>query len=200
MGFRLPRHSGTLLIVALAVVIIFSFSTLFGQQTISDQVAQRYEIPPSFNGHRVLFGLNLAFVLSMALLSAGTILENARWLFSFSGRWHEPSKVVVVNESLMLATIFCGVLGNCLVLLAWGEEGAPGQTTLVTLDRVLDIIAGLFLFTSLVRRIRSRPVVLFHLQREPLDLNMSPTWAQLAPKLRIAIVVVALSFGVAFAK
>lgn len=200
MPIRAPKYSGRILITLGFIVVIFAFLQFTGSGTPVDRLSQTYSIPPSFNGIRLLYGMTLAVLLPMSLFSAGLILENARFLLTNNGTYDEPAKVSVVNDLLILSVIWLGITPDAIVLLAWGEQSAPTSSALAATDRALDMISGVLFLVAVVRRIRSRPIVLFMLQREPIPVDMQPTWAMLWPKLRIGLVVVLLSFGVAFAK
>lgn len=200
MPLRAPKYSGAALLLIAFCVILFAFWRWASVDTPVNVLAHHYEIPPSFNGVRILYGMTLAVLLPMSLFSFGQAVENVRYLVTATGDLDTPAKVHVTNDLLILLCIFISVTPDAIVLLAWGDESAPSASTLALFDRAMDMVSGLLFLAAVVRRIRSRAIILFMLQQEPIPIDLVPTWEMLWPKLRLGLVIVLISFGVAFAK
>lgn len=189
--------------VALAALFVLFFSLNPngpGTGAALDKLSHATEIPPTFYGMRWFYALTIAMTVSMSALAQGAIIENFRFIFSFKGRWQEPAKVTVINEMILLAVIFVGITPDAVLLLAWGERAAPTYSSLAAFDRAMDFIAGGLFVIYMFRRIRSRPVALFQLQRDPIPMELQPTLEQMRPKLLMIGAILAIAFGVAFGK
>lgn len=201
---RRPKHGiwmiGALVIMALAGFLLADFALHNSVETATDELALTHDLPPSFAGHRWFFGTVLALLASVTLLAMGAVLENVRFLLTSPGRTNEPAKVGVINETLLLLAIAIGFGPDAVVLFAWGEAAAPLNSMIARIDRAFDGIATLVFIAWLVRRSKSRPVLLFQLYREPFEMSLEPTWEQLRPKLFAWLGIIVVSFGVAFGK
>lgn len=200
---KIPRHpKWFILLLAFAAMLAFVGSNfvLHTDSPVQDVLAQTYEIPPTFAGLRWLYGGVLALLLTSSALGFGAIIENLRFLATTNAAPREPARVMVVNETMQIAAFVLLVLGDVLVLMAWGEAAAPANSYLARLDRFLDGGAACAFAAYLWRRLRVRPVLIYQLLREPIPLELEPTWEQLKPKFMVAVGILVVSFGVAFGK
>jgi predicted Co/Zn/Cd cation transporter (cation efflux family) len=197
-GHKHPAWLVGMLCVIGLVVTLLGHSVL-GVHVIAD-LPRHYAIPPTFGNSRLFYGMVLALMMIADALALGATIENVRFLLTNYGGWREPAKVSVINETTLLLAVIFSTVPDVLVLLSWGELMAPPYATLSKWDRAFDGIAALTFLIYLVRRLRSRPALLFQLQREFIPVEIEPSWAQMRPKLVIALVVVVISFGVAFGK
>jgi hypothetical protein len=198
-----PRHSAVLVgFLAVGALIAFTlgWSINHFQLTSIAHLPQRYAIPPTFGNNRVFYGVVLGLLMLGNALAFGAFIENIRFLLVNPSRSDSPAKVTVVNETVLLVFILLATVPDVLVLLSWGERGAPTYYDLSRWDRAFDGFAIFILIGYILRRLRSRPTLLFQLQREPIPVDLEPSWQQLRPKLLIGLVVTIISFGVAFAK
>jgi hypothetical protein len=186
--------------IAAAFVLFFSVNPSGPGGSVMDAIASRTPIPPTFFGMRWFYAATMAMTLAMSALASSALIENCRFLLSFPNRWEEPAKVTVINESLLLLAIIVGVTPDAIVLLSWGDPTAPAYSTLAALDRALDFASGGLFLIFMLRRIRSRPVALFQLQRDPIPIELQPTMEQLRPKFMMIGAILLIAVGVAFAK
>ena len=203
MDLRPPRYSGTVLVCGLIVAIIVLFGNIIppNQKGWADVSAARNAIPPTFEGIRFLYGLTLAVLAPTVLFTLSAIRENVTFLLNAKhAKWHEPAKVAVLNETLIYLGIVCGIAPDAVILFVWGETSTPSTSYLAAMDRALDLVAGVLIIAGLMRRLRLKAIALYQLQRDPIPVDMWPTWHELRPKLMVGAVTVLLSFGVAFGK
>lgn len=186
--------------VASIYIVFFSLNPTSHTGSIMDAIASKTPIPPTFYGLRWFYAATMAMTLAMSALASSAVIENVRFLFSFEGRWEEPCKVTVINETILLMTIVVGVTPDAILLLSWGDPSAPAYSTLAAFDRAMDFAAGALVIVYMLRRIRSRPVALFQLQRDPIPIELQPTLEQLRPKLLMIGAILLIAVGVAFAK
>lgn len=165
-----------------------------------DSLTKEYALPPSMGNLRWLYAATLAMLVTMSLLSQQAIIENVRMLAAMRGPRRSPAKVALLNETIFMGVVALGVTPDAVQLLAWGEETAPANSVLVAFDRAFDFVSGALFLLYLVRRIRSRPVMLFQLNRLPYPVDLDPTWKQLQPNIMTIGAIVLLSVGVAFGK
>lgn len=165
-----------------------------------DELAARHSIPPGFDGHRWLYGLALAGLLSITSLALNVLIEDLRFLRSYPGRWREPAKLSSMVEALFLLTIVMGFAPDAIVLLAWGDPSAPPAALVEDIDRLLDSLCIIPFTVGWLIRARMLPVARYQLMRHPIPTDLVLSWALLRPKILMLFVIAGLSLGVAVAK
>jgi hypothetical protein len=189
-----------------ACVIVALLGTLFVRTFIQADAgyvnftAATHSIPPIFGNQRFLLGVTMSLLSIVSLLAMQALLENIRFLMTNQSSGDMPVKVAVKNESIILAALVATILPDVLVLYAWGELMAPSNASMSKFDRVFDNVSAVLFIWWAIRRLRSRPTILFQLQRQPIPVDTQATWAQLKPKLLISAAIVVVSVGVAFGK
>lgn len=198
-----PNHPawvlGSVAIVGVLLLVFGHYLTHVDTRALGE-VVKVTQIPPTFGADRLLYGFVLALMLTMSAFAFGAAIENVRFLSTNTAPRRSPVKVTVFNETILLGAVLCSIVPDVLVLMSWGELMAPSYAFMSKLDRGMDGFAAIVFGWFIVRRVRARPTLLFLLQQDTIPVELEPKWEQLRSKLLIAVVVIVISFGVAFGK
>lgn len=159
-------------------------------------------IPPTFEGSRVSFALVL-FGLMMAMgIAVATLLTSVRnvWVLRGVAKRCDPINVNRYVQWSLLLTILTMGLPDLVTLLAYGESSRRTMQVLLEIDRTFDALSCLPLLFGSIVWVRAKQVIHFQLIRQPIPVDLWPTLQQMVPSIRIAILILVISVGVAIGK
>jgi hypothetical protein len=197
------KHVRIWVISLAAVALIFGIWKFFVDATpysALNGIARAHSFPPSFDEHRWVYALALAGLLAISSLATNVLIEDVRFLKSFASKWKEPAKLATMTETAFLLTIVMGFVPDTIILLGWGDPGAPSAATMTDIDRFFDFFCIVPFIVGWLLRARTKRVVQHQLLRYPIPTSLTPSWVLLRPKLFMLLLVVAVSFGVALGK
>lgn len=154
--------------------------------------------PPSFEGNAVAY-LWALFGLIIANLLALEWLWRTVWAFIEAPA---PLKAPVTCTRIiilgMVLTVLVGGLPDLVLIMSWGDVTPATRMAIAWVDKVLDgLVFVPFSFAWLFARLGG-PMIDWQLERQPLPLDLWPTWQQMKRPLKIGGAAFAIAFALAF--
>lgn len=177
-------------LAALTAVIALSGVPFFHPTNYQD-------LPPSFAGDRLAYFLALGGLMYIVCLAANIIIENVATIKAAKCTVTTPICVSAMIEICWMTTILIGFAPDTIVLLGWGETPLG---PMVRIDRILDFLCVVPFTMGCILRIRGTAVVNFQLSRQPVPVDLWPTWGMVRHRLYMLGMVVFIALGVALAK
>lgn len=156
------------------------------------------DMPPSFEGHPLLY---MATVFSLLLV----VLLALEWLWRIIWSFFERP-ATLKSPTTVLRVVFLFLLLGTLVrsgpdlwlLMRWPAIPWHERLALAHFDNQLD--AGAFIFLSvawLVGRV-GEPMLTYQLEKMPLPVHLWPTWQQLKRPAKIGVGVLVIAFALTY--
>ena len=159
-------------------------------------------IPLSFDGSRVnyawvLFSLmiTVSFVATALLGSLKTAWDQRKlWT------WRDP---IMANRYILWC--FCigvmvGATPDLVTLYAYGEVSPGTLGMLLQIDRAMDSLVMFPVIAAVGLWYRAKPVINYQLIRQPIPVELWPTFRQMFPYIRIGLITAVIALGVAIGK
>lgn len=159
--------------------------------------ANYQDFPPSFAGDRLAYFLALCGLMYIICLAANIIIENVATIRAARCVVSTPVCVSSLIEICWMTTIIVGFTPDTIVLLGWGETPLG---PMVRIDRILDFLCVIPFTMGCLLRIRGAAVVNFQLSRQPVPVDLWPTWGMVRHRLYMLGMVTLIALGVALAK
>jgi hypothetical protein len=149
--------------------------------------------PSTFNS--ALFGLMVTACLSFAVLS-----KFVHELKVYGWRMAEPVGLYRFHVACLMLAFFVSTAPDAVFLLTWGEVTEQTTRNLLTVDRLGDSLTPIPFIVALCVMTRGEPAVMFQLTKQPLPVDLWPTWPMVRRNLLIVGLVLFISVGVTLTK
>jgi hypothetical protein len=139
-------------------------------------------------------------LLTIASLSAQKMVILGQAMFSSSFGFNLPITVWRMKLFLLYAGFFCGAAPDALILMVYGQDLHVVPDWAHMLDRAMDGMTLLPFLCAVFISIRSVPIIEFQLTRQPIPMDLWPTWRSILPQIRATFFVLVITLGITLAK
>jgi len=156
--------------------------------------------PLSFDGNPWTFGsalFALTVVSSVSLATMGQLWAEAR---VFGYRFNAPHGAARTILFLLMLSFFMRSAPDVLFLLLWGGVGPHTIAIVLITKRWFDAISVIPFLGSALILIRARPPIVFQLTRQPLPVDLWPTWLMVRKNVGIIGLAMLIATGVTLAR
>lgn len=157
-----------------------------------------HTLPPGFGDEGLLYAGSVFGLMTIFLLTAEWLWRVCWAMVERRYPVRHPITISRVLLLFLLLSIFLRVVGDVTLTMLWPEISPGERIWLAHLDRLLDGLAAAPLFIAWLTGILGGAMMDWQLIRQPIPVNLWPTWRHLRRPTIIGAWVLAISLAVTF--
>jgi hypothetical protein len=139
-------------------------------------------------------------LMTIASLSAQKVVILAQRIRASGFGWHMPVTVWRLKLLMIYSAFTIGSAPDAVILMVYGRDLHLVPDWARMLDRCGDGLALLPFLVAVFLSIRAAPIIEFQLTREPIPMDLWPTWQAILPQIRATFLVLIITLGMTLAK
>lgn len=155
-------------------------------------------LPPSFEGNHFIYALSVFGLMTIFLLAAEWLWRSS-WAMAEKPR---PLRHPVTISRLVLVLILTSVVMrttfDVVLTMAWPEMSQDYRLFVAQLDRLMDGLSAGPFFLAWLAALLGGAMIDWQLVRQPVPIDLWPTWRHLRRPAKIGGLVVLISLSVTY--
>jgi hypothetical protein len=158
------------------------------------------EVPPSLVGVQLLYLAVLWSLLMITLLALEWLWRTAWGLIEDRQAIKHPVTAVRVGTIFLLVSVLMRIGPDVVLFASWPDLSPAWRYWISVFDKQLETVSFFPFSLAWLCSHLGGPMVLYQLRRDPIPLNLWPTWQQFKRPLKIGGGVTALAFVLVYAR